>query len=614
MRHLLLIFLATALVVLANLASPQLARSQATFTIVNLDGPGEGFNDPTAAAPVGGNSGTTIGQQRLNAFQHAANIWGGLITSPVVIRVEAKFDPLSCTATSGVLGSAGPNTVHRDFAGAPVSNTWYVQAQANSLFGGDLNGATSDISATFSSTIGTPGCLETIGWYYGLDANPPSGKIDFVTVLLHELGHGLGFLSLVSISTGSKFLGFDDAFMRELEDHITGKSYPQMTDAERLAASINTGNLHQIGPNVVAGSGGLTSGRHPSGHVQMFAPNPAQSGSSVSHWDTALSPNELMEPSYTGPVHDVGLALDLLADLGWNVGLPLPSLSINDVMGNEGNSDTTSFNFTVTLSPTSNETVTVNFTTADGTATTAGSDYVAAFGNLTFNPGETTKTITVLVNGDTQIEPNETFFVNLTNATNAPISKSQGIGTIINDDTPPPLVIGASSLPDGEVGLAYNGDLQLGGGTPPYMVSISQGVLPAFLTVNSSGILSGSPAKASPKKIKSFTVKVTDSLGSSVSKQFKIKIFGAPGIKTKKLNRGAVGKSYSTGFTVTGGKSPYSNWFLVTGSLPIGLSPPNPFTGTIAGIPTVPGTFSLTIGVTDALGGVAQKNFTLAIK
>ncbi|MDP2602931.1 MAG: hypothetical protein Q8S00_10105 [Deltaproteobacteria bacterium] len=129
MRHTVSIVVVSALVVLASLVSSQPARASATFTIVNLDGPGEGFNDPTAAAPVGGNRGTTIGQQRLNAFQHAADIWGNLVNSPVVIRVEAKFDPLSCSTNSAVLGSAGPKTVHRDFfPGAPVSNTLYIRA------------------------------------------------------------------------------------------------------------------------------------------------------------------------------------------------------------------------------------------------------------------------------------------------------------------------------------------------------------------------------------------------------------------------------------------------------------------------------------------------------
>ncbi|MDP2602930.1 MAG: hypothetical protein Q8S00_10100 [Deltaproteobacteria bacterium] len=89
-----------------------------------------------------------------------------------------------------------------------------------------------DISATFSSTIGTPGCLQSSGWYYGFDGNPPAGTIDFVSVLLHELGHGLGFLTPVDDGIGAKFSGLDDAFMRHLEDHTTGNAYPQMTNSD----------------------------------------------------------------------------------------------------------------------------------------------------------------------------------------------------------------------------------------------------------------------------------------------------------------------------------------------------------------------------------------------
>ena len=99
----------------------------------------------------------------------------------------------------------------------------------------------------------------------------------------------------------------------------------------------------------------------------------------------------------------------------------------------EGNTGTTNAVFNVTLSPASGQTVTVSYSTANGSAT-AGSDYVATSGTLTFNPGDTTKTITVAVNGDTVVESNETFFVNLTTAINATIADGQGIGTIANDD------------------------------------------------------------------------------------------------------------------------------------------------------------------------------------
>src|SRR5205814_2272458 len=112
---------------------------------------------------------------------------------------------------------------------------------------------------------------------------------------------------------------------------------------------------------------------------------------------------------------------------------PLPALSINNVSQNEGNSGTTTFNFTVTLSPASGRTVTVNYNTANATAT-APSDYTATSGTLTFNPGDTTKTITVTVNGDATLEIDETFFVNLSAAVNANITDNQGQGTIVNDD------------------------------------------------------------------------------------------------------------------------------------------------------------------------------------
>jgi Calx-beta domain-containing protein len=111
------------------------------------------------------------------------------------------------------------------------------------------------------------------------------------------------------------------------------------------------------------------------------------------------------------------------------------NITINDVTVAEGNSGTATATFTVTLSKVNSRTVTVDYATANGTAA-AGSDYVAvATTTLSFAPGETSKTISVTVNSDTVDEPNETFFVNLTNATNATITDTQGVGTILDDDT-----------------------------------------------------------------------------------------------------------------------------------------------------------------------------------
>lgn len=126
-----------------------------------------------------------------------------------------------------------------------------------------------------------------------------------------------------------------------------------------------------------------------------------------------------------------------------------PSLSINDVAVLEGNSGTTTATFTVTLSAISAQTVTVDYSTADNTATVA-SDYSASFGTLTFAPGETTKTIAVEVLGDTVDEPNETFQVNLTGAVGGIISDNRGIGTITDDDGTPTLSVNDVIVTEGE--------------------------------------------------------------------------------------------------------------------------------------------------------------------
>lgn len=107
----------------------------------------------------------------------------------------------------------------------------------------------------------------------------------------------------------------------------------------------------------------------------------------------------------------------------------VPSVSINSVTQSGGTSGTTQFIFTVTLSAPSSQTITVNFATADGTAV-AGNDYYATSGTVTFNPGQTTQTITVTVIGDPMPDPNETFYLNLSNAINAWLANPQGVGTI----------------------------------------------------------------------------------------------------------------------------------------------------------------------------------------
>jgi hypothetical protein len=114
--------------------------------------------------------------------------------------------------------------------------------------------------------------------------------------------------------------------------------------------------------------------------------------------------------------------------------LDSPSISVTDRTVAEGNTGTVDAAFTVTLSAASSKTVTVSYATVDGSATTAGGDYQAASGTLTFAPGETSKTITVLVNGDRVVEYTESFLVVLTNPANAFVADAKGVGSITDDE------------------------------------------------------------------------------------------------------------------------------------------------------------------------------------
>jgi glucose/arabinose dehydrogenase len=116
-------------------------------------------------------------------------------------------------------------------------------------------------------------------------------------------------------------------------------------------------------------------------------------------------------------------------------GATVPAVSINDVSVSEGNSGTTTAGFTVSLSTASSQTVTVNYATANNTAT-AGNDYINASGTLVFAPGQTSQTLNVGISGDVLNEDTVSFNVNLTSPTNATIADGQGVGTIVDDDAP----------------------------------------------------------------------------------------------------------------------------------------------------------------------------------
>jgi hypothetical protein len=283
----------------AALAVSSTAFSAATIVIQNVNAPGVGFNDPTPAEPVGGNLGTTLGAQRLNAFQAAANIWGATLSSDVVITVVASFEPQGCTPTSATLGSAGAVAIFQNFANATFPNAWHSSALANKLTGVDLDPATGDIRARFNANLGRPGCLDGRTFYLGIDNNH-GNDIDLISVLLHEFGHGLGFQTFTNGTSGALRLGIPSVWDFFMFDNTANKLWVDMTNAERAASAINPRKLAWNGANVTAAVPQLLTGGTP----MMTISAPATLAGQFAVGGAGFGP-QLREPGVTGEIAQV---------------------------------------------------------------------------------------------------------------------------------------------------------------------------------------------------------------------------------------------------------------------------------------------------------------------
>jgi len=230
--------------------------SAATLTVINKDPAGQGLNDPKPATPVGGNYGTTRGEQARIVFEFAANMWGAVLKSDGPIAIDAKFAALQCDAQGVVLGSTGTNGTARftDAANLPAGaklNIWYPGSLINAFIGGDASSGLSEMTMSFNGALGST-CLPDGGWYFGLDGNTPAGHNNLLNVMLHEMGHGLGFNFRSSLSSGALSGGFDDIWTSFMYDNQVNKTFAAMSNSERVASVKRDGTLVFRGPNVVA--------------------------------------------------------------------------------------------------------------------------------------------------------------------------------------------------------------------------------------------------------------------------------------------------------------------------------------------------------------------------
>jgi hypothetical protein len=243
------------------------------------------------------------------AFDYAVNIWASQISSPLPIEVVATWTALE----PGVLGEAGASDWIMNFAGAPLSGVLYPIGLANKLAGVDLDPGLPDIDAAFSSTA---------NWYLGTDGNVPAGQHDFVSVVLHELAHGLGFTGTANVNgtQGSWGLGgfptiYDVSVVNGSGQSVLNTSlFPNPSTA--LGSLLRSNNLFWDG----AGGQAANAGNRP----KIYAPAAWNPGSSYSHLDEAAYPagndNSLMTPQLGAAeaVHKAGpIALGLFQDWGW---------------------------------------------------------------------------------------------------------------------------------------------------------------------------------------------------------------------------------------------------------------------------------------------------------
>ena len=243
------------------------------------------------------------------AFQRAVNILKPLLNSNVTITVRATY----ITLPSGVLGSAGPSFMHRNFTGAPRANTWYVDAIANKHRGIQLNTAP-DINASFSSAFPN--------WHFEA-GNAPAGKFDFTSVVLHELTHGIGFLGLGTVDavTGKGRVKSGVPANPSIYDVFTEsgagtplRNFPD--NSVELGDALKSDNLFYDSTRVRNAFGNL--------RARIFAPPAFHPGSSYSHLNETSFPagnaNSLMTP-FIGPgetIRKLGpVTRAILADEGW---------------------------------------------------------------------------------------------------------------------------------------------------------------------------------------------------------------------------------------------------------------------------------------------------------
>ncbi|UII27825.1 zinc-dependent metalloprotease [Fulvivirga maritima] len=265
-------------------------------------------NARQSSANIEVNYGSGFTPEARAAFQRAVDIWATLLNSSVTIKIDAYWRPLG----ENVLGSAGWNNAFRNFEGALRPDTWYPVALAEKMANQDLNDPESaDIVANFNSDF---------NWYLGTDGNPAASQYDLVSVVLHEIGHGLGFVDSFAYEEGiaGYGLGGSVVFPFIFDTYVANASMESLMDvhpnfSSELGSAVTNGSVYFNSPIAMANHG----------DIKLYAPETWNPGSSIAHLDESTynnTENALMTPQI-GPQETMQspgpITMDMFTDMGW---------------------------------------------------------------------------------------------------------------------------------------------------------------------------------------------------------------------------------------------------------------------------------------------------------
>lgn len=278
-----------------------LVGDNVTITVTYADSANEGFNDPN------------LGAARQAAFVFGLGIWAANLQGPATISVNATMTPRGGTAMSALLASAAPAQYFRNFTNAPIRDTWYPECLVEIISGSDPDNNRLDINVDFNSDVDNATVLGNTDFYYGTDASPGT-DVDFVTVTIHEVCHGLGFLdSFTNMGT----FGFGTPSNPTVFDRFLVDSTGTLLINQTAAAGNVTGN--NVFWSGLRGKYAYNFNFGNANNVPMFAPTPYQPSSSVGHLDEATFNGiwELQTPTNSGPAHVPDpILLGILEDIG----------------------------------------------------------------------------------------------------------------------------------------------------------------------------------------------------------------------------------------------------------------------------------------------------------